>query len=178
MSCLCARYVELGEGIPERSVKYPSSPTRIPGAVVTVLEAAGHDIVWVRIAAPGTTDPDVLHGLRARSAFCSAEGRIVRRPTRQLPPRFGWPLPDRTDFCRRPRRLQLSAWRWKVKPSAPRDSAALRPSRGPRSRSVRRHVLYAIYEVDFRMKTTLNGQRPARYRKCDCVDRHESNQGP
>src|SRR5690242_2342086 len=50
MSCLCARYVELGEGIPERSVKYPSSPTRIPGAVVTVLEAAGHDIVWVRIA--------------------------------------------------------------------------------------------------------------------------------
>jgi hypothetical protein len=41
-----------------------------------------------------------------------------------------------------------------------------------------RHVLYAIYDVDFRMKTTLNGQRPARYRKCDCVDRHESYQGP
>jgi predicted nuclease of predicted toxin-antitoxin system len=25
-----------------------------PGAAVTALEAAGHDIVWVRIAAPGT----------------------------------------------------------------------------------------------------------------------------
>jgi hypothetical protein len=31
-----------------------------PGAAVTALEAAGHDVVWVRIAAPGTTDPDVL----------------------------------------------------------------------------------------------------------------------
>jgi predicted nuclease of predicted toxin-antitoxin system len=28
-----------------------------PGAA---LEAAGHDVVWVRMAAPGTTDPDVL----------------------------------------------------------------------------------------------------------------------
>jgi predicted nuclease of predicted toxin-antitoxin system len=31
-----------------------------PGAAVTALQAAGHDVVWVRIAAPGTTDPDVL----------------------------------------------------------------------------------------------------------------------
>jgi predicted nuclease of predicted toxin-antitoxin system len=31
-----------------------------PGAAVIALEAAGHDVVWVRIAAPGTTDPDVL----------------------------------------------------------------------------------------------------------------------
>ena len=31
-----------------------------PGATVAALEAAGHDIVWVRIAAPGTTDPEVL----------------------------------------------------------------------------------------------------------------------
>ena len=31
-----------------------------PGAAVAALEAAGHDIVWVRIAAPGTTDPEVL----------------------------------------------------------------------------------------------------------------------
>ena len=31
-----------------------------PGAAVKALVAAGHDVVWVRIAAPGTTDPDVL----------------------------------------------------------------------------------------------------------------------
>jgi hypothetical protein len=31
-----------------------------PGAAVTALRAAGHDIVWVRIAAPGASDPDVL----------------------------------------------------------------------------------------------------------------------
>jgi hypothetical protein len=31
-----------------------------PGAAVTILEAAGHDVVWIRIAAPGASDPDVL----------------------------------------------------------------------------------------------------------------------
>ncbi len=31
-----------------------------PGAAVAALEAAGHDVIWVRIAAPGMTDPDVL----------------------------------------------------------------------------------------------------------------------
>ena len=31
-----------------------------PGAAIKALEAAGHDVVWVRIAAPGATDPDVL----------------------------------------------------------------------------------------------------------------------
>jgi predicted nuclease of predicted toxin-antitoxin system len=31
-----------------------------PGAAVKALVADGHDVVWVRIAAPGTTDPDVL----------------------------------------------------------------------------------------------------------------------
>jgi predicted nuclease of predicted toxin-antitoxin system len=31
-----------------------------PGAAVAALEAAGHDVVWIRIAAPGATDPDVL----------------------------------------------------------------------------------------------------------------------
>jgi predicted nuclease of predicted toxin-antitoxin system len=41
-----------------------------PGAAVTVLEAAGHDIVWVRIAALGTTDPDVL-------AWVAREERIL-----------------------------------------------------------------------------------------------------
>ena len=31
-----------------------------PGAAITSLEAAGHDIVWIRLAAPGATDPNVL----------------------------------------------------------------------------------------------------------------------
>jgi predicted nuclease of predicted toxin-antitoxin system len=31
-----------------------------PGAAVTALGAAGHDVVWIRIAAPGASDPDVL----------------------------------------------------------------------------------------------------------------------
>jgi hypothetical protein len=31
-----------------------------PGAAVAVLEAAGNDVVWVRTAAPGSSDPEVL----------------------------------------------------------------------------------------------------------------------
>jgi Domain of unknown function (DUF5615) len=41
-----------------------------PGAAITALEAAGHDVVWVRMAAPGTTDPDVL-------ALAAREERIL-----------------------------------------------------------------------------------------------------
>jgi predicted nuclease of predicted toxin-antitoxin system len=41
-----------------------------PGAAVTALDAAGQDVVWVRTAAPGTTDPDVL-------AWAAREGRIL-----------------------------------------------------------------------------------------------------
>jgi len=41
-----------------------------PGAAVAALDAAGHDVVWVRIAAPGTTDSDVL-------AWAAREGRIL-----------------------------------------------------------------------------------------------------
>jgi hypothetical protein len=44
-----------------------------PGAAVTALEAAGHDVVWVRIAAPGTSDPEVL------VAAPSPAGCVVRR---------------------------------------------------------------------------------------------------
>src|SRR5258708_26442108 len=40
------------------------------GAAVTALEAAGHDVAWVRIAAPGATDPDVL-------AWAAREERIL-----------------------------------------------------------------------------------------------------
>ena len=31
-----------------------------PGTAVAALIAAGHDVVWVRNAAPGMSDPDVL----------------------------------------------------------------------------------------------------------------------
>jgi predicted nuclease of predicted toxin-antitoxin system len=41
-----------------------------PGAAVTALEAAGPDVVWVRTAAPGTSDPDVL-------AWAARERRIL-----------------------------------------------------------------------------------------------------
>jgi hypothetical protein len=41
-----------------------------PGAAVKVLEAAGHDIVWVRIAAPRTSDRDVL-------AWAVGEDRVL-----------------------------------------------------------------------------------------------------
>jgi len=32
----------------------------LPDEAVTALRSAGHDVVWVRIEAPGTGDPDVL----------------------------------------------------------------------------------------------------------------------
>jgi len=41
-----------------------------PGAAVRALEGAGHDIVWVRTAAPGMSDPDVL-------AWAAREERIL-----------------------------------------------------------------------------------------------------
>ena len=31
-----------------------------PGDAIRLLELAGHDIVWVRTAAPGISDPDAL----------------------------------------------------------------------------------------------------------------------
>ena len=31
-----------------------------PGDAITALESVGHDIVWVRIAAPGSKDEDIL----------------------------------------------------------------------------------------------------------------------
>ena len=41
-----------------------------PGAAVTALEAAGHDVVWVRTATPGAADPDV-------PAWATREERIL-----------------------------------------------------------------------------------------------------
>jgi predicted nuclease of predicted toxin-antitoxin system len=41
-----------------------------PGAAVTALQAAGHEVVWVRTAAPGASDPDVL-------AWAAREQRVL-----------------------------------------------------------------------------------------------------
>jgi hypothetical protein len=41
-----------------------------PGAAVAMLEAAGHDVAWVRITAPGSSDPEVL-------AWAARESRIL-----------------------------------------------------------------------------------------------------
>jgi predicted nuclease of predicted toxin-antitoxin system len=41
-----------------------------PGAAVSALRKAGHNVVWVRTAAPGTTDPEVL-------AWAAREERIL-----------------------------------------------------------------------------------------------------
>jgi predicted nuclease of predicted toxin-antitoxin system len=41
-----------------------------PGDAVTALRAAGHDIVWVRTAAPGSTDKDIL-------AWAEREARVL-----------------------------------------------------------------------------------------------------
>jgi predicted nuclease of predicted toxin-antitoxin system len=41
-----------------------------PRPVVDALVAAGHDVVWIRTAAPGLADPDVL-------ALAVAQGRVL-----------------------------------------------------------------------------------------------------
>jgi hypothetical protein len=41
-----------------------------PGAAVSTLKSAGHDIAWVRTLAPGMSDPDVL-------AWAARESRIL-----------------------------------------------------------------------------------------------------
>jgi predicted nuclease of predicted toxin-antitoxin system len=42
----------------------------IPGSAVAALEAAGHDVVWIRSVARGAADQDVL-------AWAAREGRIL-----------------------------------------------------------------------------------------------------
>ena len=41
-----------------------------PGDAVAALKAAGHDIVWVRAAAPGSKDEDIL-------AWAEREARVL-----------------------------------------------------------------------------------------------------
>jgi len=58
-----------------------------PGDAVAALEAAGHDIIWVRTAAPGSKDEDIL-------AWAVREGRVVLtfdKDFGELAWRFGLP---------------------------------------------------------------------------------------
>lgn len=79
-----------------------------PGAAVGALEAAGHDVVWVRTAAPGAADLDVL-ALAAREerillTFDKDFGELAKRST--LPRACGvillrTPMPKSGDVGRR-----------------------------------------------------------------------------
>ncbi len=42
----------------------------IPGDAVTAIEATGHDVVWIRTAARGSKDEDIL-------AWAAREGRVL-----------------------------------------------------------------------------------------------------
>jgi predicted nuclease of predicted toxin-antitoxin system len=50
-------------------VRFPANEN-FPGAAIEALRAAGNDVVWIRVDAPGSSDPEVL----ARAA---REGRIL-----------------------------------------------------------------------------------------------------
>jgi predicted nuclease of predicted toxin-antitoxin system len=60
----------------------------VPGAAVAALAAAGHDVVWVRIVAPGIRDPDVLEWAardhRILLTFDKDFGEIARRSAAAL----------------------------------------------------------------------------------------------
>jgi len=63
----------------------------VPGAVIEALRAAGNDVAWIRVEAPGSSDPEVL----ARAArenrilltFDKDFGELAR--TSRLPPQCG-----------------------------------------------------------------------------------------
>jgi predicted nuclease of predicted toxin-antitoxin system len=63
----------------------------LPGAAVAAIEALGHDIVWVRTAAPGLPDREVLAWAareeRILLTFDKDFGELARRSA--LPPRCG-----------------------------------------------------------------------------------------
>ncbi len=74
-----------------------------PGAAVAALKATGHDVVWIRIAAPGAADRDVL-ALAAREErilltfdkdFCElARGAALPRTCGIVLLRMPMPKPD------------------------------------------------------------------------------------
>jgi hypothetical protein len=49
----------------------------IPGVAVAALAAGGHDVIWVRTAAPGMADTDVRRGPREKNGLFSPLTRIL-----------------------------------------------------------------------------------------------------
>jgi hypothetical protein len=90
-----------------------------PGTAVTALMAAGHDVVWVRSAAPGMGDPDVLAWARRDArillTFDKDFGGLARASA--LPSSCGvllfrMPMPKPGDVGRRLCRLVTSREDW------------------------------------------------------------------
>ena len=53
----------------------------IPGDAVAEIEAAGHDIVWVRTVAPGSKDEDVLAwAVREEKSYLPSTRILVNSP--------------------------------------------------------------------------------------------------
>src|SRR6478672_8019640 len=78
VSRLCSRYTELGESVSERGLilRFLANEN-LPAAAVASLAAAGHNVVWVRIVAPGMPDPVVL-------AWAAREHRIFDKDFGEL----------------------------------------------------------------------------------------------
>jgi uncharacterized protein DUF5615 len=58
-----------------------------PGRAVKALEEAGHDILWVRVSAPGIGDPEVAREERILLTFDKDFGELAR--TSVLPVKCG-----------------------------------------------------------------------------------------
>ncbi|HEY1243861.1 MAG TPA: DUF5615 family PIN-like protein [Hyphomicrobiaceae bacterium] len=78
-----------------------------PGAAVKALEAAGHDVVWIRAAAPGMADPDILAWAvreeRILLTFDKDFGELARASTLPLScgvVLFRMPMPKPSDVGR------------------------------------------------------------------------------
>jgi predicted nuclease of predicted toxin-antitoxin system len=73
----------------------------VPGDAVTALTEAGYDIVWIRTAAPGSADEDVL-------AWAMREGRILLTFDQDFGELLGAPA------CRLPVASFFSAYRCRL----------------------------------------------------------------
>jgi predicted nuclease of predicted toxin-antitoxin system len=62
-----------------------------PGSAVSSLRSLGHDVVWVRIASPGASDPDVLERAVSEKRILLAFDKNFGEPAQasRLPPECG-----------------------------------------------------------------------------------------
>ena len=90
-----------------------------PGPAVAVLQAAGHDVVWVRTTKPGASDPDVLawavREQRVLLTFDKEFGELASKSA--LPPKCGvvlvrTPMPKPGDNGQRLAELIMARTDW------------------------------------------------------------------